>query len=143
MKKVDVRSYGSMPISGRLCGVEGCNELSCVGEFCQTCAQEIRRLHGMAALTDERRSTCACGRPMWGSSTSQCGLCAALRVMRDTRSEQRTLRIRFAALCDAVPKRLWIANLIFVLGGVLYVAAKWAPAIADWLNLWLGSGGGQ
>lgn len=53
---------------------------------------------------------------------------AFLRDRRDSR------RSAFGRTIERVRRRLWIANLILVLGVLAFFACAWADAIADWLQ---------
>jgi hypothetical protein len=78
------------------------------GNYCSRCDEEIRALRQMAALKDARRE-----------------------LKRARRATRRT----FAGICRAVYNRLWIANLVFVLGVIVYLAAVYGYAFIEWLQL--------
>jgi hypothetical protein len=88
--------------------VEGCKDPAPFGRYCLRCDQEITALREMARLKDERR-----------------------QEKRARRATRRT----FAGICRAVYNRLWIANLVFVLGVIVYLAAVYGYAFIEWLQL--------
>jgi hypothetical protein len=78
------------------------------GRYCERCYEEITALREMAALRDARRE-----------------------LKRARRATRRT----FSGVCRAVYNRLWIANLVFVLGVIVYLAAVYGYAFIEWLQL--------
>lgn len=92
----------------RACEVEGCNGMSYGSRYCERCESEISALRDMARLKDERR---------------------------EQRRARRAARRTFAGVCKAVYNRLWIVNLVFVLGVIVYLAGVYGYAFIEWLQL--------
>lgn len=90
------------------CQVEGCRGLAYGEPFCQKCMQELEALRRIDALVDDR------------------GEAAHAR---------RGQRHRFAEVCAAVRKRLWVVNLAIVGGVLVYLGLLAAGAVAEWLGI--------
>jgi hypothetical protein len=94
------------------CEVEGCTGLAAFGErYCTKCTEEIRSLSAMALLKDQRREQ-----------------------RRIHRAEQLAAWSGFWTLCRRIRARLWIANMVFVFGALMYLVVVYGYAFLEWLD---------
>lgn len=108
-----MKSTRNMEQFAALCGVRPCQVKGCTGlafdaPYCQHCTEELAALKRMAALADERR---------------------------EGKRRRRAAGRSFADVCAAVKRRLWVLNLAFIAGVLLYLGLTWGAAFVEWLQL--------
>jgi hypothetical protein len=92
--------------------VEGCDGLAAFGQpYCTKCTEEINALQAMAVLKDQRQEQ-----------------------RRIHRAEQRAAWWGFWTLCRRIRTRLWIANVVFVFGALMYLVVVYGYAFLEWLD---------
>jgi hypothetical protein len=99
-------------ISIHKCKVEGCGELTINPDYCNDCAGEIEALREMAVLQDQRREQ-----------------------RRTRRAERKAAWWGFWTFSRRIRERLWILNLVFVLGVIAYLGFVYGAEFIEWLQL--------
>jgi hypothetical protein len=108
------QATGNRLATARKCATEGCNRLAWNDDFCPRCEEEIRALEQMAEADEMRQARALNARE--------------LRSILKHRERAESLR----RVGRFVSRWIWVPQLAFVAGVVMYLAWVWGAAFLKW-----------